>query len=148
MQFFMINMKMKRKRKRNKKIDLPRRGFEPRIFEQIPAQFLWRLDPSSSGFLELLDFMYMLLKVPTFVWFSTYYSSVFKFGKGKWTYRVPKFGPKNLSLSLDSKVENWSRIDKTIVWTVQNQVAVFQLQLGPSLRNEQILDDLILTETP
>ena len=36
MQFFMINMKMKRKR--DKKIDLPRRGFEPRIFEQIPAK--------------------------------------------------------------------------------------------------------------
>ena len=32
-QFFMINMKMKRKR--DKKIDLPQRGFEPRIFEQI-----------------------------------------------------------------------------------------------------------------
>ena len=38
MQFFMINMKMKRKRV--KKIDLPRRGFEPWIFEQIPAQNL------------------------------------------------------------------------------------------------------------
>ena len=38
MQFFIINMKMKRKR--DKKIDLPRRGFEPRIFEQIPAQNL------------------------------------------------------------------------------------------------------------
>ena len=38
MQFFMINMKMKRKR--DKKIDLPRRGFEPQIFEQIPAQNL------------------------------------------------------------------------------------------------------------
>ena len=38
MQFFMINMKMKRKR--DKKIDLPRRGFEPRIFEQITAQNL------------------------------------------------------------------------------------------------------------
>ena len=38
MQFFIINMKMKRKR--NKKIDLPRLGFEPRIFEQIPAQNL------------------------------------------------------------------------------------------------------------
>ncbi len=38
MQFFMINMKMKRKR--DKKNDLPRRGFEPRIFEQIPAQNL------------------------------------------------------------------------------------------------------------
>ena len=36
MQFFMINMKMKRKK--DKKIDLPRRGFEPRIFEQIPAK--------------------------------------------------------------------------------------------------------------
>ena len=31
---------MKRKRKRDKKIDLPRRGFEPRIFGQIPAQNL------------------------------------------------------------------------------------------------------------
>ena len=40
MQFFIINMKMKRKRKRDKKIDLPQRGFEPRIFEQIPAQNL------------------------------------------------------------------------------------------------------------
>ena len=38
MQFFIINMKMKRKR--DKKIDLPRRGFEPQIFEQIPAQNL------------------------------------------------------------------------------------------------------------
>ena len=38
MQFLMINMKMKRKR--DKKIDLPRRGFEPRIFEQIPVQNL------------------------------------------------------------------------------------------------------------
>ena len=38
MQFFMINMKMKRKR--DKKVDLPQRGFEPRIFEQIPAQNL------------------------------------------------------------------------------------------------------------
>ena len=38
MQFFMINVKMKSKR--DKKIDLPRRGFEPRIFEQIPAQNL------------------------------------------------------------------------------------------------------------
>ena len=36
MQFFIINMKMKRKR--DKKIDLSRQGFEPRIFEQIPAQ--------------------------------------------------------------------------------------------------------------
>ena len=36
MQFFMINMKMKR----DKKFDLPQRGFEPRIFEQIPAQNL------------------------------------------------------------------------------------------------------------
>ena len=35
MQFF-----MKRKRKRDKKIDLPQRGFEPRIFEEIPAQNL------------------------------------------------------------------------------------------------------------
>ena len=38
MQFFMINMKMKRKR--DKKIDLPQRGFEPRIFEQIPTHNL------------------------------------------------------------------------------------------------------------
>ena len=38
MQFFMINMKMKRKR--GKQIYLPRRGFEPRIFEQIPTQNL------------------------------------------------------------------------------------------------------------
>ena len=38
MQFFMIDMKMKRKRV--KKIDLTQRGFEPRIFEQIPAQNL------------------------------------------------------------------------------------------------------------
>ena len=38
MQFFMINMKMKRKR--DKKIDLAQREFEPRIFEQIPAQNL------------------------------------------------------------------------------------------------------------
>ena len=34
----MENMKMKRKR--DKKFDLPRRGFEPRIFEQIPGQNL------------------------------------------------------------------------------------------------------------
>ena len=33
MQLFMINIKMKRKR--DKKIDLPQRGFEPWIFEQI-----------------------------------------------------------------------------------------------------------------
>ena len=38
MQFFMINMKLKRKR--DKKIDLAQQGFEPRIFEQIPAQNL------------------------------------------------------------------------------------------------------------
>ena len=38
MQFFMINTKMKRKR--GKKIDLPQRGFEPQIFEQIPAKNL------------------------------------------------------------------------------------------------------------
>ena len=38
MQFFMNNMKMKRKK--DKKIYLPRRGFEPRIFEQIPARNL------------------------------------------------------------------------------------------------------------
>ena len=38
MQFFIINMKMKRKK--GQKIDLPRRRFEPRIFEQIPAQNL------------------------------------------------------------------------------------------------------------
>ena len=31
---------MKMKRKRDKKIDLPRRGFEPRNLEQIPAQNL------------------------------------------------------------------------------------------------------------
>ena len=36
MQFFMLNMKIKR----DKKIDLHQRGFEPRIFEQIPAQNL------------------------------------------------------------------------------------------------------------
>ena len=41
----------------------------------------------------------------------------------------------NLSPRLDSKVANWSRIDKTIVWTVLNQVVVFQSQLGPSLSN-------------
>ena len=40
MQFFIINMKMKRKRKRDKKIDLAQRGFEPRIFQKIPAQNL------------------------------------------------------------------------------------------------------------
>ena len=38
MQFFMINMK--RKRKKDKKIDLPQRGFEPQIFEQNPAKNL------------------------------------------------------------------------------------------------------------
>ena len=38
MQFFIISMKMKRKR--DKKIDLPWRWFELRIFEQIPAQNL------------------------------------------------------------------------------------------------------------
>ena len=37
-QFFMENMKMKRKH--DKKFDLPPLGFEPRIFEQIPAQNL------------------------------------------------------------------------------------------------------------
>ena len=40
MQLFIINMKIKMKIKRDKKIDLPRRGLEPRIFEQIPAQNL------------------------------------------------------------------------------------------------------------
>ena len=34
-EFFMENMKMKRKR--DKKFDLTRWGFEPRIFEQVPA---------------------------------------------------------------------------------------------------------------
>ena len=38
LQFFMNDMKMKRKK--DKKIYLPRRGFEPRIFEQIPTQNL------------------------------------------------------------------------------------------------------------
>ena len=38
LQFFMNNMKMKRKK--DKKIYLPPRGFEPRIFEQIPTQNL------------------------------------------------------------------------------------------------------------
>ena len=38
LQFFMNNMKMKRKK--DKKIYLPQQGFEPRIFEQIPAQNL------------------------------------------------------------------------------------------------------------
>ena len=52
----------------------------------------------------------------------------------------------NLSPSLDSKVANWSRTAKTIVWTALNQVLVFQSQLGLSLSNEQIVDDLILTE--
>ena len=33
MQFFMINMKMKRKR--DKKIDLPRRGFEAQILNKF-----------------------------------------------------------------------------------------------------------------
>ena len=33
MQFFIINMKMKRKR--DKKIDLPRRGFEPRFLARV-----------------------------------------------------------------------------------------------------------------
>ena len=40
MQLFIINMKMKRKR--DIKIDLPQRGFEPLIFEQILAQ-IWIL---------------------------------------------------------------------------------------------------------
>ena len=38
MQFFMINMKMKKKG--TTKIDLPQRGFEPQIFEQVPAHNL------------------------------------------------------------------------------------------------------------
>ena len=38
MQFFMENMKMKRKREKN--FDIPRRGFEPQIFDEIPAQNL------------------------------------------------------------------------------------------------------------
>ena len=38
LQFFMNNMKMKRKKEKK---NLPsRRGFEPQIFEQIPAQNL------------------------------------------------------------------------------------------------------------
>ena len=35
-----------------------------------------------------------------------------------------------------------------IVLAVLNQVIVFQSQLGPSLSNEQFLDDCILTGTP
>ena len=42
----------------------------------------------------------------------------------------------NLSPSQDSKVADWSRIDKTIVWTVLNQVVVFQSKLGPSFSNQ------------
>ena len=37
-QFFMENTKIKRKQ--DKKFDLPQQGFEPRIFEQDPAQSL------------------------------------------------------------------------------------------------------------
>ncbi len=39
MQFFTENLKMKRK-KGQKKIDLPQRVIEPRIFEQFPAKNL------------------------------------------------------------------------------------------------------------
>ena len=38
MQFCMKNLKVKRKK--DKKFDLPQLGFEPRIFEQIPAKNL------------------------------------------------------------------------------------------------------------
>ena len=54
----------------------------------------------------------------------------------------------NLSPNLDPKAADWSRTAKIIMWTVLNQVLVFQTQLGPSLSDEQILDDLVLTETP
>jgi hypothetical protein len=37
-QFFMENMKMKKNG--TKKFELPRRGFEPWFFEQVPAQNL------------------------------------------------------------------------------------------------------------
>ena len=37
MQFFLENLKMKRK---DKKIDLPERGFEPQIFSNFPAHDL------------------------------------------------------------------------------------------------------------
>ena len=40
-QFFMENMKMKRKR--DKKIWPSQTGFEPRIFEQVPAPTIWIL---------------------------------------------------------------------------------------------------------
>ena len=64
----------------------------------------------------------------------------------------PKLGhPKiahhsNLSPSIDSKIADWSMIDKTIVWTVLKQVVVSQSQ--SSLSDVQNLDDRILTQTP
>ena len=64
-----------------------------------------------------------------------------------------KFGPKlghpkiahhsNLSPSLDSKVANWSRINKNIVWTVLNQVVVFQSQLFGDLKHFENYQSLV-----
>ena len=55
MQFFIIDMKMKRKR--DKKIDLPQRGFEPPNSRQ-KFEFWGRSDKSSSRFLKLLNFIH------------------------------------------------------------------------------------------
>ena len=58
MQFFMINMKMKRKRNK-KNWPSPTGIWTPDFWtnSRPKFEFLWRLDPSSSGFLELLDFI-------------------------------------------------------------------------------------------
>ena len=57
MQFFMINMKMKRKRNK-KNWPSPTGIWTPDFWTNFRPkfEFLWRVDPSSSGFLELLDF--------------------------------------------------------------------------------------------
>ena len=49
----------------------------------------------------------------------------------------------NLSPSLDSKVANWSRINKNIVWTVLNQVVVFQSQLFGDLKHFENYQSLV-----
>ena len=58
MQFFIINMKMKRK-KEQKNWPFPAGIWTPDFWtnSRPKFKFLWRLDPSSSGFLELLDFI-------------------------------------------------------------------------------------------
>ena len=64
MQFFMINMKMKRKRDK-KNWPSPTGIWTPDFWtnSRPKFEFLWRLDPSSSGFLELLDLIWVAPKI-------------------------------------------------------------------------------------